>query len=153
MLHWLTPGSSFSRCSALRTALLGFMLAGCSGQPEAAQVARLVVRELLPPAPLYVEGSVSSLKVQATQDGDAVFDGRVTNGIEARGEDNVLDRRVEPGEYRVISYQRACQGTCAYLDPPTDRCEATMLVHAVLSLTATVVPLQRGGCVFRLAAN
>ena len=33
-----------------------------------------------------------------------------------------MKRRLSPGRYRVISYQRPCDGNCGLLDPPTDRC-------------------------------
>ena len=33
-----------------------------------------------------------------------------------------MQRRLAPGRYRVISYQRPCDGNCETLDPPTDRC-------------------------------
>ena len=33
-----------------------------------------------------------------------------------------MQRRLGPGRYTVISYQRPCAGNCGMLDPPTDRC-------------------------------
>ena len=33
-----------------------------------------------------------------------------------------MRRRLAPGTYMVINYQRPCDGNCGTLDPPTDRC-------------------------------
>lgn len=127
------------------------LLGGCGEDEDAQQQARLVVRESLPPTPRYVEGSVSFLRVEKTGSGEVIIDGPVTDGQQVRGREPLFSRAVEPGEYRLVSYQRPCQGTCEQLDPPTDRCEATVGLDAGETLTATVVLSQDGGCTVREA--
>jgi zinc D-Ala-D-Ala dipeptidase len=67
-------------------------------------------------APVYVEGAVSFVRVRDTA-GDAVVRRRVQHRPRFR-----MIRRLHPGRYQVVSYQRPCDGNCSLLDPPTDRC-------------------------------
>jgi hypothetical protein len=113
------------------------------------QGGRLVIRESLPAMPRYIEGSVSFLRVERTHSREVVVDGPVTEGTQVRGRESLLSRAVAPGEYRVVSYQRPCDGNCQQLDPPVDRCNATLRVRAGETLTATVVLGQNGGCSVR----
>jgi len=64
---------------------------------------------------LYVEGSVSYVRVRGVR-GKLVVARRV-NRARFR-----MRRQLGSGRYRVISYQRPCDGNCSQLDPPTDRC-------------------------------
>lgn len=64
---------------------------------------------------LYVEGSISYVRVRGVR-GKLVVAKRV-NRPRFR-----MQRRLAPGRYKVISYQRPCDGNCGTLDPPTDRC-------------------------------
>jgi D-alanyl-D-alanine dipeptidase len=64
---------------------------------------------------LYVEGAVSYVRVRSTR-------GRVVVARRVRKPRFRMKRRLAPGRYRVISYQRPCDGNCGQLDPPTDRC-------------------------------
>lgn len=64
---------------------------------------------------LYVEGSISYMRVRGVR-GKLVVAKRV-NRPRFR-----MQRRLAPGRYKVISYQRPCDGNCGTLDPPTDRC-------------------------------
>lgn len=105
---------------------------------------RLVIRETLPPMPRYIEGSISFLRV--THGAEVLVDGRVTVGVSVRGRVPVFSRVVEPGDYRVVSYQRPCDGNCSFLDPPVDRCAATVHVPGGETLFATIVLAQEGGC-------
>jgi D-alanyl-D-alanine dipeptidase len=63
----------------------------------------------------YVEGSVSYVRVRGVR-GKPVVSRRV------RRPRFRMQRRLGSGRYRVISYQRPCDGNCGFLDPPTDRC-------------------------------
>lgn len=124
------------------------MLAGCGTEQSggAQQAARLVVLESLPPTPRYTEGSVSFLRVQRTGSDDVIVDGAVTDGRQVRGQEPLISRSIEPGEYRLVSYQRPCQGNCEQLDPPADRCRAMLRLDPGATLTATIVLGQSGGC-------
>jgi hypothetical protein len=110
--------------------------------------ARLVVLESLPATPRYIEGSVSFLRVEQTSTGEVIVDGPMTDGMQVRGREPLFSRALEPGEYHVVSYQRPCVGNCGSLDPPSDRCEATVRLNPG-TLTATVVLGQEGGCSVR----
>lgn len=99
--------------------------------------------------PRYTEGTVSFLRVE-NDDGDVIVDGPMTNAYQSRGRGHpIFNRRLEPGEYRLVSHQRPCQGNCEQLDPPTDRCEATVDLASGKTLLATVVLGQEGGCTVR----
>jgi len=120
--------------------IISAAVAALSAQPDG----RLVIRETLPPMPRYIEGSISFLRV--THGKEVLVDGRVTDGVSVRGRVPVFSRAVEPGDYRVVSYRRPCDGNCSFLDPPVDRCEATVHVPGGETLFATIVLAQEGGC-------
>jgi D-alanyl-D-alanine dipeptidase len=87
--------------------------------PAAAEAApgTLEVRQAFPSGPpAYNEGTVSFVRVRAAS-GELVVRRRVRHRPRFR-----MRRKLLPGRYRVISYQRPCQGNCRQLDPPTDRC-------------------------------
>jgi len=65
---------------------------------------------------VYREGTVSFLRVRDAG-GEVVVRRRVRHRPRFR-----MSRRLRPGRYRVISYQRPCDGNCRLLDSPTDRC-------------------------------
>jgi D-alanyl-D-alanine dipeptidase len=64
---------------------------------------------------VYVEGSISFVRVRDA-DGAVVVRRRTAR---ARFR---MRRKLPPGRYRVVSYQRPCDGNCMLLDPPVDRC-------------------------------
>jgi hypothetical protein len=90
---------------------------------------------------LYVEGSVSYLHVKR---GDRVVARRSGSGP--------IRARLKPraGLYRVVSYQRPCDGNCSMLDPPTDRCSKRVRVYAGESSSARVVTQPGSGCTIRV---
>jgi hypothetical protein len=127
-------------------------VAGGCGDDEAASggPARLIVRERLPPGPVYVEGSVAFLELRTAEGGTPLFAGPVTDGREVRGDEPLLDRRLPAGDYHLLSFQRPCLGTCAQLDPPEDRCTADLALRPGETSVATVVLGARGGCAIRV---
>ena len=64
---------------------------------------------------VYVEGTLSYVRVRGIR-GKLVVAKRTSRPIFR------MQRRLGPGRYTVISYQRPCAGNCGMLDPPTDRC-------------------------------
>jgi zinc D-Ala-D-Ala dipeptidase len=64
---------------------------------------------------VYTEGSISFVRVRDAS-GDTVVRRR-TAAPRFR-----MIRKLPPGRYRVVSYQRPCDGNCGLLDPPVDRC-------------------------------
>jgi hypothetical protein len=64
---------------------------------------------------VYTEGSISFVRVRDAR--GAVVVRRRTARPRFR-----MRRKLPPGRYRVVSYQRPCAGNCTLLDPPVDRC-------------------------------
>ena len=84
-----------------------------------------MIREARAAQPLYIEGSIGYLRVVALDTGVVLRKGRVKNA--APGTTRRLFKRfLKPGRYRIVSYQRPCDGNCGYLDGPTERCDATV---------------------------
>jgi D-alanyl-D-alanine dipeptidase len=90
----------------------------------------------------YVEGSVSHLRVRNAR--------RVVFARARRGELGAR-LRLRPGRYRVTSFQRACAGDCALLDPPTDRCSRRVRVFAGERTTVRIVTRPGRGCRVRVS--
>ena len=67
-----------------------------------------------------------------------------------RGRSPLFSEMVEPGEYRLESHQRPCDGNCSLLDPPVDGCEVPVRVDGA-PVRATIVLAQAGGCEIRVA--
>jgi zinc D-Ala-D-Ala dipeptidase len=94
---------------------------------------------------LYVEGAVSYVRVRGIR-GKLIIAKRV-NRPRFR-----MKRRIGSGRYRVISFQRPCDGNCGFLDPPTDRCVRRMRVLSG-GLTEVAVRVRPGrGCRMTLHA-
>ena len=136
--------------TALAAALIAAaLLAGCAeDQPRAAPdgPARLIVRETLPRQPIYKEGTVPFLRIERVRSRTLVVDGPVTGRGGVGGHTALFDRKLAPGAYHLLSYQRPCDGNCGYLDPPTAHCEATVELDAGATRTVTVTLNDRGGC-------
>jgi len=54
------------------------------------------------------------------------------------------------GRYRLVSWQRLCDGNCGTLDPPSDRCARSLTIRAGERLRATIRVNYAVGCVIRL---
>ena len=88
---------------------------------------------------VYVEGSISFMRVRDAN-GEAVVSRRT-----ARPNFRLV-RKLPPGRYRAISYQRPCDGNCGLLDPPADRCSKRIRVLSS-GLTDVRVTVRPGrGC-------
>ncbi|HEX5895180.1 MAG TPA: serine hydrolase, partial [Thermoleophilaceae bacterium] len=91
-------------------------------------------------APLYEEGTVSFVRVR-TASGALAVRRRVQHRPRFR-----MRRKLPPGRYRVVSYQRPCAGDCDLLDPPTDRCARPVRILSG-GLTEVAVRVRPGrGC-------
>ena len=94
----------------------------------------------------YFEGSYSYIRVEHTS-GDKLLEERLP---EATGHSPTFVSeavlRVDPGEYRFVSFQRTCDGNCGSLDPPSDECKQVVRVDEPAELTVTVRPGE--GCTF-----
>jgi hypothetical protein len=99
---------------------------------------RLNVRQVLvPDGAVYTEGSYSYVRVE--RGGEKVVQVRLVRVPRA-----VI--RLDPGSYRLISFQRPCDGNCHLLDPPTDRCARGFSMASDGSLHATVRFAPGNGC-------
>jgi hypothetical protein len=99
------------------------------------------VAQKLVPGSLYFEGSYSYVRVE--RDGHEIAKVKLEN---SRGE-----LRLNAGSYRLVSFQRPCDGNCGYLDPPMDQCDLPVEVEANQVVTATVRLSPGKGCTIALA--
>lgn len=109
----------------------------------------------------------SSLGVVLELDGE--YDGKVVHVVRVErpdgklvlekilGPDRTLSAPLDPGEYRVLSYQRPCKGECATdltspkLGQPTDICGAKFSITGTAATRATVKLTPHEGCAITLA--
>jgi len=61
-----------------------------------------------------------------------------------------LTLRVQPGAYRLVSWQRICDGNCGSLDPPSQQCARPFTLRPGVQLTATIRVNFAAGCVIVL---
>jgi hypothetical protein len=89
----------------------------------------------------YIEGSMSYLKIR-----------RHGRTVVRRVRQGAFRVRLRPraGLYRVVSFQRPCDGNCSLLDPPTDRCSRRVRVYAGESAGVRIVTRPGRGCVVRV---
>jgi zinc D-Ala-D-Ala dipeptidase len=132
--------------SLLAIAVVAVVALGLPADEQAAQ-GRLDFRQAFDSSRgLYVEGSVSFVRVRRLG-GELVVARRVQRPRFR------MWRRVAPGRYRVISYQRPCAGNCGVLDPPTDRCARRVRVFSG-GLTQVRVTVRPGrGCAMTRSAR
>ena len=93
-----------------------------------AHATRLTIAETFVGKGMYIEGSRWHLRVDHRR--LSLVDDYVRR---------TWTRVVEPGRYRIVSFQRPCDGNCSLLDPPTDRCSATVRVPTGRTLRITIV--------------
>lgn len=76
----------------------------------------------------YIEGSIFHIWIR-TEAGDVVLE----ETFDAEARTFVIQRDLEPGTYSIETYERPCQPVCTpggALDPPTSRCERTLVIEA-----------------------
>ncbi|HTS74251.1 MAG TPA: hypothetical protein VMG74_11120 [Gaiellaceae bacterium] len=69
--------------------------------------------------------------------------------MQARLSEAVIPRaviRLGRGSYRLVSFQRTCDGNCHVLDPSSDECSRAFSVRADETVTATVRVTFGTGC-------
>jgi hypothetical protein len=90
----------------------------------------------------YIEGSVSYLHLR--------HKGRV---VLRRSKFGAMNVRLHPraGLYRIVSFQRPCDGNCSTLDPPTDRCSERVRVYERERSTVHAVTRPGRGCTIRVS--
>jgi hypothetical protein len=78
-----------------------------------------------------IEGAYQYISVRRTSDNRVVYRDRSSTRLSA-------SLHLRPGFYRVSSWTRTCSGTCATLDPPSDRCRGAFRVRSKRYITATI---------------
>lgn len=99
--------------------------AGADQSPAHLQIAQVTVGRAFP-----VEGAISYIQVERAN--ELVF----TAHHRLWGRKFVI--KLDPGVYRLASWQRICDGNCGYLDAPSNRCEHAISVRGGELLQATV---------------
>jgi hypothetical protein len=130
--------------------LLGVMFLGlsaCGDDGGEGPTGRVSVQQIFrPEQPYGVEGSISSVVIE--RDGAELLRNDVAHAKIDRAQ-TLLDDRLEPGAYRVISYQRTCgpSASCETFDPPSVRCSDGFEVvdHRPVDVLVTVNP-RRATC-------
>ena len=147
--NFCRPGNVIHGVRKLSVLLIGAVaLSGCGSEYRPATNAVDVrVRQVMDVSQgAYVEGSYSYIRVERTS-GDKLLEERLP---EATGHSPTFVSeavlRVDPGEYRFVSFQRTCDGNCGSLDPPSDECKQVVRVDEPADLTVTVRPGE--GCTF-----
>ena len=113
-------------------------VAGCSDAPPAdEQGARLHVQQVIAKgSPLPIEGAYAYIRVEQP-DGSKVMERRLKGSATVE---------LAAGRYRLLSWQRTCDGNCGYLDPPSDQCSEGFEVRHDQGLGATVTVRYGSGC-------
>ena len=120
--------------------LTGLLLASCGGParpaatPQATAVAnpgsaQLQITQLTVGTAVPVEGALPYIRVERAN-------GAVLIARQLSGKKFVI--KVDPGIYRLASWQRICDANCGNLDPPSNQCERTFSVSQDELLQATV---------------
>jgi hypothetical protein len=119
------------------------LLAACGGYEPGEDAVDVRVRQVFDMSDgAYFEGSYSYVRVERPQ-GGKLLEERLPHGEPAGHEKFVSDAvlRLDPGDYRLVSFQRPCSGSCDSLDSPTDECERVIRVTRREGLiTVTVRP-------------
>ena len=96
----------------------------------------------------YFEGSYSYVRVEDL-DGEKLIEERLPLEGEKVGELRFLSRttlRIDPGSYRLESFQRPCDGNCDSLDPPTDMCSSEIAVARDRAVQVAITVRPGEGC-------
>jgi hypothetical protein len=120
--------------------VLGGMLVAAAGA-QTERPALRVTQEFVG-SQLYMEGSIGYIQIKK-RTGRVVASGTFREARELRF-------RLAPGRYRVVSFQRPCDGNCSYLDPPTDRCSRALVIRRRHPVAAKVEISPGNGCTIRL---
>jgi hypothetical protein len=123
----------------MRVVLLGLacLIVACGGTDEheaVSETGRLVVERSLAERPLFIEGSVTHVRI-VRDDGATIVD-------ETRpGGSPLFDEALRPGDYAVETVERPCDANCDYLDGPVEstRCATDVRVRIGATTTVSIV--------------
>lgn len=144
MARWSTPIAAAALSTALAIAPALAPTAASASPAGAAAKGRLRVTQVQTDC-CYTEGQVSFLRVRGPESLDRRFLAPALTVV-------ALDADVAPGAYRLVSYQRPCDGNCHYLDAPTDRCAGRISVAAGRLTDVTITWAPGAGCQIHVGA-
>ena len=114
-------------------------------RPAAAAVDVLVTQTIDDTGGLYFEGSIPYIAV-ARPDGEEVLETKLDF------KDDAIQTMIslEPGEYRLTSWQRVCNGNCGDLGPPTDHCSEDVILTEQVPARIEIILRPAEGCTLTL---
>jgi hypothetical protein len=125
-------------------AVASFLAAGCDSNHHNSpglSAAKLHIEQLhVAGAGFFVEGSYSYIRIERSN-GDELLERRLSN--ERTPQATV---RLDPGIYRLVSFQRSCSGNCNYLDPPADACSHRLTMRSASPVSAVIHLSPGAGC-------
>jgi hypothetical protein len=89
-----------------------------------------------------IEGALSYLRVERA--------GGVTLAERQLPGSHKLTLAVQPGAYRLVSWQRICDANCGNLDPPSNQCARSFTLRPGERLQAAIRVNFVSGCVIAL---
>ncbi len=118
---------------ALVISTLACLIVACGGSEGQAvsETGRLVVQKSLAERPLFIEGSVTHVRI-VRDDGATIIDETRSVGSP------LFDEALRPGDYAVETVERPCDGNCDYLDGPVESTRCATDVRVRIAATATV---------------
>jgi hypothetical protein len=137
----MTTRANVAAATALVAIAAGASSACGGDQPRSSDLgmATLHVRQEWERGGLYVEGAYAYVRLE--RDGESVTEVRLSDARIPRA-----TIQVAPGSYRLVSFQRPCDGNCSRLDPPTDVCSRALEVEPDAQLRAIVRLTPGKGC-------
>ena len=122
----------------MRVALLSLvcMIVACGGSEGQAvsETGRLVLQKSYPDGPVFIEGSVTRLRI-VRDDGETIVDEeRPAESPHAA----LFDEALRPGTYTLEAVERPCDANCDYLDEPVESTRCTLDVRVQAGETANV---------------
>jgi len=96
----------------------------------------------------YPDGFVSEIRVYQEPDGGRVHEDRLPDPVSTGSSTltSTLNVRIRPGEYRLVSFQRPCDGDCASFAGPKDRCGVLIQPSPLEPVVVTVRVRPDEGC-------
>jgi hypothetical protein len=138
------------RGRAAMLASMTLVLASCAAQAAApgpaatapAQAGQLRIIQAWVGTAVPIEGALSYIRLERAT-GATVTERQLPGSGQ-------LTLRARPGAYRLVSWQRTCDGNCGNLDPPSQQCARHVTLRPGEQLTAAIRVNFASGCVIVL---
>lgn len=120
---------------------LALATGGCGGSAESAptEPAALRIEQSLDSSGgIPIEGEYSYARIESPS-GAKISEERLP-------EDGRVTIHLSPGTYRLLSYQRICNGNCGYLEPPSEECSRAFDISDDEPLVARIRVTFGSGC-------